>query len=102
MRASDKKLHAALVYIGMADLAKRAADGEWNDYFGLHAMNIHHLVTTLQSRIDDFPSKRDGILEIIERAKNGDFDGTKAEADEWAASTEGQSVFAELLGDKVN
>lgn len=100
MRASDKLLHAALVYIGMADLAKRAAAGEWNDYFGPHAMPQHHLIAVLMERASDFPSKREAIMELIERVKNGDFDGTKEESEEWAKSSEGQEIFRELLGGK--
>lgn len=100
MRASDKVLHDALAEIGFPDLAKRAAAGEWSDYFGPHAMPQHHLVAVLQERASDFPSKLDEIKAVIVRVMSGDFDATKEEADEWGASAEGQELFRELMGGK--
>lgn len=97
MRPSDQILVEALTELGFTDLAKRAAGGEWNDYFGTHAMPQHHLVATLRSRFDDFPSKIADIEAVVGRVVQGDFDATKTEADEWAASPEGQATFAELL-----
>ena len=100
MRESDKKLHQAMTDLGFPDLAERAAAGEWNDYFGKHAMNITDLILTLRARAEDFPSKYDEIKAVVERAKNGEFDASKAEAEEWAASEEGQETFSALMGGK--
>lgn len=100
MRASNKVLHDALTELGFPDLAKRAAAGEWSDYFGPHAMPQHHLIGVLMGRMKDFPSKAKDILAVIERTKTGDFDATKEEADEWGASAEGQELFRELMGKK--
>jgi hypothetical protein len=101
MRASDKVLHDALLKAGHADLAERAKAGEWNDYFGPHPAPQHHLVATLFERARTLPGGADKAIElkaIAERAMRGDFDGTKEEAEEWAASDEGQATFRELLG----
>lgn len=38
-----------------------------------------------------------GTRGLIDRVHAGEFDATRAEADAWAASPEGQAVFAELL-----
>jgi len=97
MRASDRNLYDALMDVGFTDLANRAADGEWNDYFGKHPMNITHLIGTLIQRKQDFPMKSDSIEDVIALAKSGHFDGTREEADEWAASPEGIETFKELM-----
>lgn len=97
MRASDKVLYDALLKLGFTDLAQRAVNSEWNDYFGKGAMNIHHLISTLRDRKHDFPSKSAAIDEVIGRAMDGDFDATSAEADEWAASDEGRETIGALL-----
>jgi NAD-dependent dihydropyrimidine dehydrogenase PreA subunit len=38
-----------------------------------------------------------GLLAVADRAKRGEFDGTKAESDAWAASPEGQAAFREFV-----
>lgn len=47
MRPSDKKLASALRLAGMA---KRAEQGEWNDFFGTHATPQVDLVVELSKR----------------------------------------------------
>jgi hypothetical protein len=37
------------------------------------------------------------VQAVIAAAKDGEFDGTKAEAQEWGRSPEGQATFAALL-----
>jgi hypothetical protein len=97
MRPSDHKLYEALRAADLPDLATRAAEGEWNDYFGRHAAPQHHLIAQLEKRIAR-RSDPEMIQGLIQRVIDGDFDGTKMEADEWAASPEGQAVFRELMG----
>lgn len=116
MRASDQVLHEALAKAGLDDLAERAATGEWNDYFGKHALNGHHLIHTLMSAqharlADQFggdgPPDKETLHAtvakfeaLIERVKRGDFDGTLQEAREWGASPEGLQTFADLVSGK--
>jgi hypothetical protein len=97
MRPSDHKLYEALRAADLPDLAERAKDGEWNDYFGRHAAPQHHLIAQLEKRI---PHRRDPetIQGVIQQVLDGAFDGTKAEANEWAESAEGQALFRELMG----
>lgn len=38
-----------------------------------------------------------GLGDLAMRARNGDFDSTDEEADEWAKSPEGQETFRKLL-----
>lgn len=110
MRASDKVLRDALAEAGLTDLAKRAEDGEWNDYFGKHALNMNHLHAELRMRWaqierdafagqehpGDVSAKIRPIAELIARVTNGDFDATKEEAEEWRDSDEGKAAREEL------
>ena len=114
MRASDKTLHDALKREGLDDLAERAAAGEWNDYFGKHAMNMNHLAAVLRSRQhaifadlfagDGPPNKleveknRLKFEGLLRRVMSGDFDATQQEAREWGQSDEGREVFGGLVG----
>jgi len=68
-------------------LAERAAKGEFTDYSDAHTCPI----TTLYSMC-----RRLGLNDIADRLKNGDFDATPEESDEWARSSSGQSAFAKL------
>lgn len=64
----------------------------------------------LASRYDDYKSelaapcgqlvadlRAAGREDLASRAIGGEWDGSKADADEWAASPQGQAIFAELL-----
>lgn len=62
----------------------KARKGYYDDYKSPLAMPIIQLVIDLQAVGQDA---------LAERAKNGEFDSTKAEADEWAASKEGIETF---------
>lgn len=113
MRASDKVLHDALKAEGLDDLAERAAQGEWNDYFGKHAMNMQHLAATLRSRqhaifadlfAGDGPPSRIEVEKnrlkfegLLRRVMSGDFDAGKDEAREWGESDEGRQTFNDLV-----
>lgn len=85
VRTSDAKLAAALHEAGLPEHAKRAEEGWFNEYFGRFEMPqltlIHDLVIY-------------GKHELAERVRNGEFDATMEEADEWANSPEGQETKA--------
>lgn len=96
MRASTQTLvdaiNAAVGTFGQptpaqAALLERARADYYNDYFGEPDEPLIALVRDARAA---------GLPGIADQAINGDFDGTKAEADEWAASPEGQETFAEL------
>ena len=82
-------LAAALRSAGAPDeMIRRASDGYYHDYLSPLAMPISALVND---------ATRHGLADITERAKRGDFDATRAEADAWAASPEGQETFRDLI-----
>lgn len=92
MHASTKKLVAALEAEHSPKLQaiiRRAKRDEYNDYFSESATPIMDLVIALQDA---------GFSKLAARARNGEFDATREESDEWAKSDEGRLTFAELTG----
>lgn len=110
LRESTRKLYLALLEAGLIDLAKRASTNEWHDYFGKHALNMNHLHAELRIRWatierdaftgEEHPGnvskKIEPIARLIASVTSGDFDATKAEAEEWRDSDEGKAIQAEL------
>jgi hypothetical protein len=90
MRESDRLLAEALREAGLEELVARAADGEWNDYFGRHGVPQHHLVETLRRYTG---RRRVAANKMIDRVLRGDFNGTDAESDEWLSTPEAQDVM---------
>jgi hypothetical protein len=91
--------------IGLPDMALRARAFHFDDYFCPDEIddgaNINRLVAELRRRADvyewaDQPRRR--IEAVIAAAIDGEFDGTTEEADAWAASSDGQAIFRDLLG----
>lgn len=85
MRASDAKLAKALYEAGLPEHAKRAEEGWFNEYFGRFDAPMHTLIHDLV-----IYEKHD----LVERVRNGEFDATEEEADEWADSPEGREAKA--------
>lgn len=88
---SKEKLARALEEAGDPKLAKmieRARDGFYSDYESPLALPELTLVRDLAAA---------GHPDLARRAQAGEFDGTKEEADAWAASEEGQAAFRELI-----
>lgn len=91
MRASDAKLSAALREAGLWDMATRAEQGEFNEFFGPHELPEIFLVNELAKIATP------AAMAIRQRVINGEFDAGKEESDEWAASPEGQEAFGRLM-----
>lgn len=87
---SSTRLADALEAEGFPLLAKRARKHEFHDFLSPHAMPQHELVEELRERSD-----RVGLItgRLIDRVTGGEFDASKEEADEWAASPEGQAIM---------
>lgn len=93
-------------YLGFADMARRAREGHFDDYFAppeiADGMEITRLVRELTGKAQVVAkSDRARVLAVRDAAMNGEFDGTKAESDRWMASKEGQDTFRDLLGDNA-
>lgn len=66
----------------------RAKSDYYHDFFGEPALPEVELYNFFMAT---------GHIKLAERVKNGDFDATKEESDEWARSEEGQSIFKSIL-----
>ena len=77
-----------------------ARSGHYHDYASKLAMPITALIARLLL-IANHPgtpaASRPILRDLAEKAKDGEFDATKEEADAWAKSPEGQETFAELI-----
>lgn len=71
----------------LAGIIRRAKNNTYHDYKSQLAMPIAQLVMDLEKL---------GFTKLANRARNGEFDATKTEADEWAASPEGQASLAQI------
>lgn len=71
----------------LAAMIVRAREGYYDDYLSPLATPIIHLVQDL---------RQNGEHELAGRAMQGEFDGTKEEAEAWAQSPEGREVFEEF------
>ena len=67
--------------------AKRAETGEFDDYADTYVCPITQLYAELM---------RAGFKKFADRVRDGEFDATKEESDEWAASPDGQETLAHL------
>ena len=77
-----------LMAAGLHELSFRAATGEFDDYGTVHVCGP----TALHGEL-----LKVGRLPFAMRVADGEFDATREESDEWAASSEGRSAFAGLL-----
>lgn len=89
-------------YAGMPLLATKALAFHYDDYFCPpeidDGMNLHRLIADLQNAMRRAPQvTRVRAKEIERAAKEGEFDGTREEADAWGESPEGQAVMRELM-----
>jgi len=88
--STRERLAEAMTEAGCPDrLISNARAGFYDDYLSPLAFPIHRLVADLRAA---------GQPGLARRAMDGDFDGTREEADAWAASPEGQQAFRDLLG----
>jgi len=96
---SSQVLADALRAAGLEELAQRAELDEFHDYLSPHDLPAIVLGIELAAIAHhDLPiGVKLAAHEIRLRHLNGDFDATEEESDEWAASPEGQEIFARLV-----
>lgn len=88
--ASTAKLVSELVIAEASnDLLDNARNGLYHDFTSPLAFPISQLVADLDAA---------GLSTMARRARDGEYDATPAESDDWAASAEGQATFRELVG----
>jgi hypothetical protein len=104
MMHTKNRLSAALRAIGLADtsgkaqtlfaMADKAAQGYYDDFLSPLDLPTLQLVSELGA------IGTPGAIGLSRRVVAGEFDATKEESDEWAASEEGQEVFDRLIRGK--
>lgn len=88
-----------LLKLGLMDMSLKARDGYYHDFLSPLATPELQLCHDLITMSEGTPN-RDAILALRQRVINGDFDASKEESDDWAASAEGQDAFRRLIGGK--
>jgi hypothetical protein len=91
MRPSDRKLAAALHEAGLEEIAKRAEQGYYNEFFGPLATPELELAAEL-AKVGSAAA-----LAVRARLIEGEFDAGIEESEEWGRSPEGQDAFGRLM-----
>lgn len=86
---SSIRLSEALEEAGLRRLAVRARAHEFHDFLSPHPLPA----TALAEELAEFGT---GAEAFIARVREGEFDASKEEADQWAASPEGQAIMKNL------
>lgn len=87
--ASTAKLVSELVIAGAPEhLLANARNGIYHDFNSPLPCGITQLVADLDAA---------GLTALARRARDGEYDATRAESDAWAASPDGQATFRKLL-----
>lgn len=92
-------LAQALDAVKLEGLAARARQDEFHDFLSPHDFPELTLEQLLRNARDACPDgqRMHRIEAVRQRLLNGDFDASKEESDEWAASAEGQDAFNRLV-----
>ena len=83
-----------LTKAGLSEMAAKAAMGYYHDFLSPLA------TPCLQLAEDLARAGTPAALALRSRHLNGEFDATKEESEDWAASPEGEAAFAQLLARK--
>ncbi|HEY2763389.1 MAG TPA: hypothetical protein VGJ13_05165 [Pseudonocardiaceae bacterium] len=88
--------------LGAADVATQARRFHFDDYFCPESVddgaNIHRLVFAVEDWARSATrDQRERARVVSAAAKTGEFDGTREESQQWAASSDGQAVFQDLV-----
>jgi hypothetical protein len=87
---AQRKLVSALILRGAPPLMiEHAKKGMFDDYKSPYAAPCIMLVEACRAA---------GMSDMAKRAMNGEFDGTKADAEAWAASPEGRETMGQFTG----
>ncbi len=95
-----EKLVADLNSAGLTSLGARAEALEFHDYTSPHGAPKVFLASQIAKIIERSPyaKERDDCKQILKNLIDGKYDQTKADAEDWRKSPEGQKVFGDLVG----
>lgn len=86
-----------------AQIANHAEANHYDDFFCPpevdDGMNMHRLLRDMLAVIQVLDDKelKNRAMNVAQAAKDGQFDGTTGEAQEWGQSPDGQAAFNELV-----
>lgn len=83
-------LAGELTKAGLTEMAEKAATGYYHDYLSPLTFPEMQLAEDLAN------AGTPAAIALRERHLNGEFDATRAESDDWAASPDGQAAFSML------
>jgi hypothetical protein len=89
-------LAEALESAGLPEMAAKAREGYYHDYLSPLAMPEMQLDQDLVAAIQ---RGNKAAIGLRQRHHRGEFDASKEESDEWAASPDGQEAFGMLIKD---
>jgi hypothetical protein len=84
---------------GLGEMADKAAAAYYHDFLSPLASPELQLLIDLKIELDHHhrTESKAVIQALIDRHLKGEFDATKEESNEWAASDDGQAAFNELV-----
>jgi hypothetical protein len=99
---TSQHLADALRAAGFTALAEGAERDEFHDFLSKHdepslALDAH-LLAIINGKVSN--EHKAAARALRSRHHNGEFDASKEESDEWAASPEGQNAFERLITEK--
>lgn len=100
---TSQKLANTLRAAGFSELAVRAEADEFHDFLSPHAFPEMLLAMELAAIMTDpirTTREQSAAHHIRQRLIDGEFDASREESDEWAASPEGQDAFNRLAKGK--
>lgn len=92
-----------LMKLGLMDMSLKARGGYYHDFLSpLATPEIQlcaDLVTAAKAvaKASHDINNAKAIMDLRQRVINGDFDASREESDEWAASADGQDTFRRLI-----
>jgi hypothetical protein len=92
------KLADALLKLGLMNMSLKARGGYYHDFLSPLAMPELQLCKDLRMAARAPGVNAEAVMALYAQVINGDFDSSKEESDDWAASPEGQDAFKQLLG----
>jgi hypothetical protein len=93
MHTKDK-LANALRDVGLTEMADRAATGWYHDF--LSPLDAPCITLVNDLAVAAQRSNNEAVMGLRKRVMNGDFDASREESDDWAASPEGRDAFSKL------
>ena len=87
-------------YLGLDEMARRARQGHFDDYFAPKEVADGFELIRLARELNSIARgtnrvKRLRIRKVVDAVKDGEFDGTREESARWQASADGQAAMSD-------